>query len=691
MSATRERAAAARPGKRVRMASKDPAGRALMRLSTLPAVAIGGFLAVGSLLVHADAFEPWLALPVGVVVAAVLLWWARRVPPLVRAQIGFTPWWVLGSVLVFVAAFGVVQAVFHSGQVIGTREPAASVQYGWWLAQHGGLPIGLHKQAFGDAASGLTWSAPSFASDGGAVWPRLMPGLPMLLAIGAWIGGLPAMLLVDAVLGALSVLAFAGLAGRLVGPRWAPLATITLAGSFPVMLTARAAYSAPLAQLLLLAGLCLLVDCRELRGRAARAAAGTAGLLLGLGGLVQLAAFRDLVPIVVIIGVLAARRRVQAPPLAAGLAIGVALSVAAALLLARPDLAALGGWLVPLAAVVAAAVLFAVGYAALVRHGRLGFSMPERLARVSFASMSLPRICGGVVGLLFIVLAARPLWETARGAGGADARFIAAQQRRLGVPVDPSRWYSEWSLHWVAWWVGWAVLVLAAVAAVFLTARVIAGKGGMRWLPALPILLWSAMVALWLPGTMPDHPWADRRLVPVVLPAVVLLGTWGLSWMVRTYRPQAPRWFTHGIAVIGVLAFVAPVAVATVPLVATPTQRGSVAALRELCAAIGPSSAVVVVGGAAAEYVQPVRDSCGTPAARASAGDADSVDAAVRGIESVGRQPVLLGSTKRALAAVTGASARKVVDVEMREDARTLTERPQATMPATRTAWLAFP
>lgn len=649
------------------MASKDPAGRVLMRLSTLPAVAIGAFLAFGSLLVHADVFRPWLALPLGVVVAAVLVLWARRMPPLIRAQQGFTPWWVLGSVLVFATAFGVVQGLLHSGNVMGTREPAAAVQYGWWLAQHGGVPIDLHKAAFGDAASGLSWGTPSFATDGGAVWPRLMPGLPMLLAVAAWIGGLPSMLVVNAVVGALSVLAFAGLTGRLVGPRWVPLATITLAGSFPLMMTARAAYGAPLSQLLLLAGLCLLIDCRELRGRAARAAASMAGLLLGLGGLVQLTGFRDLVPIVVIIGALAARRRVQAPPLAAGLVVGVALSVAAALLLARPDLAALRGWLVPFAAVVAAAVLFAIAYAALVRRGRLGFSMPDRLARVSFASMSLPRICGGIVGLILVVLASRPLWQPA------------------------TRWRSEWSLDWAAWWVGWAVIVLAAVAAVFLTARVIAGKGGMRWLPALPILLWCTLVALWLPATSPGHPWADRRLVPVVLPAVILLGTWGLSWMVRTYRPQAPRWFTNGIAVIGVLAFVAPVGVASAPLIMTPTQRGSVGALRQLCEALGPGSAVVVVGGAAAEYVQPVRGSCGLPAARVSAHDADTVASAVDGVESAGQQPVLLAGSKRALAAVTDTAVRRVVHVRMRRNAQTRSERPQSTRPATRTVWLGFP
>ena len=62
------------------------------------------------------------------------------------------------------------------------------------------------------------------------------------------------------ILGACAVLTFGGLAARLVGPRWAPLAALILAVSLPEEFTSRSTYSEPLAQILFLGGLCLVID-----------------------------------------------------------------------------------------------------------------------------------------------------------------------------------------------------------------------------------------------------------------------------------------------------------------------------------------------------------------------------------------------------------------------------------------------
>jgi hypothetical protein len=65
------------------------------------------------------------------------------------------------------------------------------------------------------------------------------------------------------VLGAAAVVAFAGLTARLVGPRWAPLATLVLALSLPEQLTSRSTCSEPVAQILFLGGLCLVIDALD--------------------------------------------------------------------------------------------------------------------------------------------------------------------------------------------------------------------------------------------------------------------------------------------------------------------------------------------------------------------------------------------------------------------------------------------
>ena len=90
-----------------------------------------------------------------------------------------------------------------------------------------------------------------------------MAGLPMVLAAGFWIGGVATAVAVAPLLGACAVLTFGGLAARLAGPRWAPLAALALALSLPEQFTSRAAYSEPLAQILFLGGLCLVIDSLE--------------------------------------------------------------------------------------------------------------------------------------------------------------------------------------------------------------------------------------------------------------------------------------------------------------------------------------------------------------------------------------------------------------------------------------------
>jgi hypothetical protein len=66
--------------------------------------------------------------------------------------------------------------------------------------------------------------------------------------------------------GACAVLTFGGLAARLIGPRWAPLAALILALSLREQFTSRSAYSEPLAQILFLGGLCLVTRASRAAG-----------------------------------------------------------------------------------------------------------------------------------------------------------------------------------------------------------------------------------------------------------------------------------------------------------------------------------------------------------------------------------------------------------------------------------------
>ena len=152
-----------------------------------------------------------------------------------------------------------------------SRQPGALFQVGYWIAGHGSLPIPESLHDFGGAHPGLTFASTGLAVTHGGLAPQFPPGQAIVAAGGWWIHGMTTAALVSPVLGALAVLTFGGLAGRLAGPQWAPPAAVVLAVTLPEQYTSRSAFAEPLAQLLLLGGLCLVADSLTVRsGRAWR-------------------------------------------------------------------------------------------------------------------------------------------------------------------------------------------------------------------------------------------------------------------------------------------------------------------------------------------------------------------------------------------------------------------------------------
>ena len=140
------------------------------------------------------------------------------------------------------------------------------LQYGYWIAVHGTVrvPVVAGGARFGGAGG------PGLRDDwvhrgGGLVTPAVLPGMPLVLAGGAWLGGLGGALLMPAVLGGCAVLSFGGLAGRLCGAWQAVAAELVLALCLPEVYAARTPFGEPLVQVLLFGGLCLFIDSLAVR------------------------------------------------------------------------------------------------------------------------------------------------------------------------------------------------------------------------------------------------------------------------------------------------------------------------------------------------------------------------------------------------------------------------------------------
>jgi hypothetical protein len=672
------------------------AGAVLLRGGPLAGL-VGGLVAVAAaVLVPLRLWLPIIVLPV-LLVGLALAWRLCLLIPVRPVPI----WSAALSVLV-AGGETAWAAATHAEQLVLRRDPGSYALYAQWLATRHGLPVDAQLDAFGGAAAlavpGFTLSSPAYYQvlhGGGAdVVPQFLVGAPAVFSLGWWVDGWQGLLVTPAVVGGLAVLAVAAVAARLVGPRWAPLAAAALAVSYPVLHAARSTYSEPLALLLMMTAAALVADAVRRPERGGGLAL-LGGLILGLAGLVRVDTLTEVALLLPVATVLALRRHPVVGPLVAGACAGTVLAAGSALLLARPYLRTISGSLVPLA--IAAAVLAIscglILLAARRRRRRARAAAPGDpdpgapdaggVGRpVGAAAGGLGRLAGragwiaaaGVL-LLGVALITRPLWQTVRQSpDDPGALFVAGLQHAQHLAVDGGRTYAEWSLVWVVWWAGPVVALAAWAGFVALARRAVQwvlspvpaaegtgappgpGPAGPPWLVPAVVGFGSALLTLWRPGITPDHPWADRRLVPVLLPTFVLVATGVAAWAVRRARRRLPATLLVLGTVTGILALVAPPFAAGAPMALQRTEAGELAAVRSVCAALQPHDVVLAVDNRAFnEWPQVIRGACGRPAAALQVGG--------------GPLPVdQLRSSARRLAELVGSSGGRLVLLASGED-----------------------
>lgn len=692
-----------------------PAGRVLAMVSIMPVLALTGLLVAGLPLLMLGWFRPLPVLLLGGGLAVALCVHGARLAR--EGEASDATVWHLAAVAGLAVGSGVFNAVFHSEQLAVRRDPATYAQYAAWLAGHGSLPIPYGTAAFGGPDPALRPASIGFYDHDGAVVPQFMPGSPMIDAVGHWLGGLSGLLLVPPVLGGLAVLTLAGVTGRLVGARWAPLAALVLAVALPILYTSRTTFSEIPSLILLFGGVALAFDTRR-RPRAAV----LAGLAFGLAVLVRVDGLRDVLPVLAYAGLLIALRRRRGrgepyarmgPPLLLGLVAGAGLGLVAAYFLSRPYLDYLSGSVVPLL-VICGLVLALTVVGALLGPRLIAWS--ERVVRSGRAGRWLPGLGAGAVVAVMLALAVRPWVQTVRRVATTpddllNEKFIMATQQAGGLPVDQGRLYYESSLYWVIWYVGVPVVVLATLAAAVLVRRMTLGRG-LVWLLPLAIIGWTTVTTLWRPAITPDHPFASRRLVPVIIPGLILLAVWGFRWVWSRAREGgygAPA--QRVLLGVGGALVVAPAVITSIGTGFTPVERGEAAAVERLCAALPrDASALIVERVTGDRFTQVVRGMCGVPTAQVrlareagapgsapAAGTAPPVDVAAPAdvtrlagrVRSAGRTPVLLAARRDQLSAY--GPPVQVVGLRVRQDERSLVEPPDGTWSLAIDVWMTVP
>jgi hypothetical protein len=676
------------------------AGQLLGRLSVLPALLAMAYLLAGLPLLMLGWFTWPLMLAVSVPLAAAALvtglrWIPDRWPgalPLHASGPARTPWWAPAGVIAVALAFGAMQMIYHSQQIIIVRDPASYIQFAAWIAHHGSLPIPQSRAAFGGTHHLLTFASPAYYQVGGSIVPQFMAGLPMVLAVGFWAGGVSGAVLLAPVLGAAAVLTFGGLAARLAGPRWAPLAALVLALSLPEQYTSRSTFSEPLAQILFLGGLCLVIDSLTASGTAARVTAGLGGLALGLTILVRIDGISDILVVIPYGGLLLITRRPQAVPLLAGLAVGGLFGVADGLLLSWPYLIHIKSVLLPLA-LVTSVVVIATAVAVLVLRWR-------GLPTASWGRMRTRWLLNAAAVAPFAILAGlavRPYVHPVPVLPGVRPRIRAITFHH----------YQQLSLHWVVWYLGVPAVALGALGAAVLARRCLRGETPTWTLPLLTFG-WIIVTVLYRPAIVPHQPWASRRLVPGVLPGLILLAVCGASWLIAWCRRHDYGPVAAGVIPVCAAALLVPAAMTTFglgikdggPLGIRPvadgwalkaTEAGEIAAVRRMCAALPTNSSVVTISGrVSGEFTEVVRGMCGYPTAVLRNPTPTSVAQVVRGIEQAGRRPVLLAGGRSQLTPY-GNAMKEIMALDTTQEQGLETRPPWTTAAMHMTVWILEP
>ncbi|MFI7616372.1 hypothetical protein ACIBP6_34625 [Nonomuraea terrae] len=662
----------------------DRSGRILAAITVLPALAVAGWLLAGLPLLMLGRFGAVPVALLGVAAAAVLgVLGTRRLGKVVEA----TSPQVAGLVAVAVAS-GVFNGVMYSEQVAIRRDPATYTQYAAWIAAHGSLPIPPQAEAFGGPDRWLDFVSIGFYDVNGSVLPQFMPGSPMLFAIGHWLG---APFVMPAVLGGLAVLTVAGVVARLVGARWAVVAAVAVAVSQPVLYTSRTTFSEIPSLILLFGGLALAYDA--LTGTSGRRLRGLlAGLVLGLAVLVRIDGLRDVLPALAFAGLLIAMRRFArpegtvGPPLLAGLLAGAGLGLVGAYELARPYLMYLSGSVRPL-------LFICAGVLVLTLVGTLAAPWLARIRPPAWA----PAAGVGLVVVLMAGLYARPWFQTvirvADNPGDIrTAEMIRQIQRANGLPIDGDRLYFENSLHWVVWYVGLPAVVLATIAAAVLLRRLLRDGTPFAWLLPLAVVGWTTVTTLLRPEITPDHPWAARRLVPIVIPGMVLLAVQGLAMLRDRLRRRGTRSRKWGMTAAVLLVLVPP-AVTSIGTAFTPIERGEMAAVRAMCDRLPRDASVLFVERVTGDrFTQVVRGMCGRPAAEvkrvgSDTAPEDQVRRLAQRVRAAGRVPVVLAAEEDQVAPY--GRATQVMALVTRQDERSLLEAPNGTWTLRMNVWMA--
>lgn len=596
-------------------------------------VALTLFSAVAMLLLLAGELRSELAWPLGLLTAALGVLYVYRSGTVPRP--GSRTEQRVGDLLIIggVVLWGAFNVMYTSEHIYTDRDPATYAVTAAWLIEHNELQI-EKPTVFGNDPN-LAANSGGFGDDMHDDTLLFAQGnhlLPTLLALGGRIVGDELMLRLNVLAGMIALLAVYAFARLVVRPRWALVAVGTLALTLPMIAFSRDTYTEPLTAAFAFTALTLLWCGQVTRKRAFWL---LAGLAAGAGAMTRIDAYLT-VAVFLSVSLLTLA---LAPHGRRKFTIGnvslLWLGMAITALIGWLDLTRLSSGyyasegaelrllftLLMLIVVIGTIVTIACWRTTILAHLHLKTAAWR------------PLVTAAIVLAVCIFLLSRPLWQVSYG---------VYDNYRFDAP-EVARTYAESTVNWLMWYLGPVFTIIGGLGLAVAAARAVKRNDLLLLAPVL-LVAGTALLYLTRPSIYPDQIWASRRLLPIIMPGLAVFGAVALEWIYKQRLSKRLHTSSHTVVtVLATLAVIAPLFVSQ-PFMTFRTYVPQLQQLKAACDKLPDNSAVVWMGDAKWQMVQPTRTYCDVPVAGIRDGVEDMQAAlarVAREASSRGRVPIV--------------------------------------------------
>ena len=516
--------------------------------------------------------------------------------------------YIRAAALAVAVAAVVINGAFPGEHLQTGRDGGTYTATAGWLMSDGGLLMNVTVPPFDDS-TGLRYEAAGFHETvkDGPLYAQFMHAFPSMMATTGELAGLDALVRTNALLGGLALLAFYAFGERLARPWAALVAQLALALNLVFVYFTRAPFSELLNLGLLFAGFWALDQAVEQHNRIT---AYVAGLFLGATFVARLDGLVVLLMIVLALLPPFVRGRLArvAPAALAGAATSCVLALIDLFVFAPVYVELHVQFLVPLGIGFVLVGLIAAGV--MTQPGRRAVRAVLRYRRPIATGLAATIVVAGVFAYVVRPEVQIDTW--------AREMPIGVLQQREGQVVNESRTYAEQSARWLGWYMGWPALAVALAGWAGLVYRSVAQRAS-RWAPFLLAISGLTMLYITRPTITPDHIWADRRFLPVVIPGLLLCAAWLLARLWRLAAGRAWHLPAHGaLAIATGLIVLMPLGM-TGPLTDLREEAGLAREIEVACERLGDDAAILLLDEEGSHMhwrmTQPLRAHCGIPAA----------------------------------------------------------------------------